>query len=154
MESGQSGGEQEKIEPPPVLWPAGFPLGCPPPDAVQASGTVYRVVYSDPPIADDFKPWIEENWHVTDEHGNPKAWAISVSDILTDAQATAEGMRLREQARRVPGLRARMIAVGSLRAEFGMMKPTPSRKNLSHRSWWLCVGVDPSRAFKVVPVRR
>lgn len=41
------------------LWPPHFPDGCPPPDATDTSGTLYRFVKTDPPTDADMASWLE-----------------------------------------------------------------------------------------------
>ena len=44
-----------------LQWPYFYPENCPPAETNSASGVVYRLVRRDPPQAEDFKTFFEEN---------------------------------------------------------------------------------------------
>ncbi len=59
------------------------PKKCPPKDAVPSSEIYYRIIYNNPPTADDFRLWIHmpENAHKLDERkkkNDCNAFAISM----------------------------------------------------------------------------
>lgn len=145
----ESGDDEQKGVPPvATTWPDGFPLGCPPPDAVPAAGDVYRIVTTDPPSLNDFRPWRAENPLRPGEKDSVRAWGTSVFDDVGDAASVIAGKR-----KRVPGVSTWRVALGTLRAEFGRMSSPsgPGAKHPSHRDWWIPKGVDPSWAFAVIP---
>ncbi len=51
---------------------------------------------------------------------------------------------------RVAAHRGKPVAAGELTSELGVTKPTPTRKESSHTTWWLPDGVDPSPQFTIV----
>lgn len=136
----------QKPTPPPLEWPDGYPPGCPPPDAVDAAGEVYRVVNADPPTAEDFRPWRAENPLSPGEKDKPSAWGTSVFGDLSDA------LQILAMKSRVKGVSSWHVALGTLKAEFGKMsQPSgPKARRPSHRDWWIPKDVDPSPAFAVV----
>lgn len=122
-----------------VNWPSFFPQQCPPADAKDASGEVFRFVSSDPPSARDFESWAQSNpkkWM-----GNCKASGLSVFTARAD---------LARMVKRVRGLtRGKLIARANLTPEAGKLKPTPNNGN-SHHTWWAPAGFDHAAAFKVM----
>lgn len=40
-------------------WPEHFPQACPPADAIDAGGDVYRFVRNEPPAPEDMRSWLE-----------------------------------------------------------------------------------------------
>ena len=121
-------------------WPDFFPEGCPPAEAMPATGVVLRVVASDPPTAQDFIAWCVEHGGLS-KNQPCKSCGVSVFDDMDD---------VRHLQRRVPAYRDRPIAKGDLQESMGVTKPTPSSARRSHRSWWLPDGIDPSSAFRVI----
>lgn len=123
-----------------LKWPDYFPEKCPPSDAESANGRFLRLVRNSPPQPTDFAPWRIENpnGNVSDEC---KACGVSVLRDIADVQ------RLRK---RVPGHRKKLIAVGTLTPELGLIKHTPSRSAKSHHSWWVPKNADPCPHFKIL----
>jgi hypothetical protein len=123
-----------------VNWPSFFPQSCPPSEAEDASAEVFRLVYSSPPSASDFRSYAEklpDKWR-----GNCKASGLSV---FTDK---ADATRL---IRRVPGMLApgSSLASAILTPAAGKLMHTPKDGN-SHHTWWAPDGFDHASAFTVV----
>lgn len=119
------------------MFPGDWPEGCPPTDAVAASGAVYRLVRADPPVSEDF--------HSLWEQGRPvreklcESAGLSIFRILDDAVHCAK---------KYPYLGGG-IAVSQLESRHGRVKPTPRRGN-SHATWWPAAGIDRHVSFIVV----
>jgi len=126
-----------------VVWPAHFPSACPPADAVNASGRVYRLVALDPPTPDDFVSLFLERPDL--DWGGSLCQACGLSVYLDSEEARTIG-------RRIPALRTRMLAAGELDETLGKLRSTPSRRTgaVSHTTWWVPDDVDPSGRFAVV----
>jgi len=119
-----------------VPFPQGFPDGCPPADAEDASGVVHRIVIQSPPGADDFRTY--EEMGIT--HGQPcKRRGLST-------------YRKKEDAIHQQGLYPRLgryIAAGELNATHGKVDVPRSPRN-SHVTWWPYDGVDRVAPFRIV----
>ncbi len=121
----------------PMEFPDGWPDECPPPDAEEASGIVFRIVKNDPPKAEDMA-----SHHETGKL--PKAppclrCGLSVFRDLRDAV---------HQRLLLPRL-GNWIAQGTLRAEHGKTKLTTG-KQPTHTTWWVYGGVERTSLFTVV----
>lgn len=123
-------------------WPSFFPPNCPPPEAKDASGTVYRFVKNNPPLAEDF---------LTHKHRYPHQ--IFTGEKL--CQACGLSVYISEKdilwARKsVPGMRKKLIVkanLAALAAEFGKLKDTPSATSSPHYTWWVPENVQPWELF-------
>jgi hypothetical protein len=110
---------------------------CPPADAVDATGVVFRIVDHEPPRAADFVTHFEAG-------KLPKAdpclrRGLSVFRELGDAV---------HQRRLLPKL-GRLVAQGVLRAEHGKTKLTTGRQP-THTTWWSYAAVDRASLFSIV----
>jgi hypothetical protein len=134
----ESGDEKETptSQPPPIEWGwDDWPQGCPPPDAVDAGGIVYRVVRNSPPRAADFLPRIKDIPALTGKISGgqlPKYWGISLHDSPDDAAKLRDQKNLKDVQDVVPGTRKWRVAKGELQSAFGKMKATPKNGD-SHR---------------------
>lgn len=120
-----------------MQFPSDWPSDCPPPDAVDASGTVYRLAKSSPASSVDF-----QTHHETGKLLDAPAClrrGLSVFRDRSDAQ---------HQFRAYPRL-GRYLAEGTLAPECGVTKLTTGRFP-SHSTWWVYEGVDRARLFQVV----
>jgi hypothetical protein len=114
-------------------WPATFPPGTPPADAVPADGLLLRLVKTLPPQPSDFLPSIEEH------PGRPYddlvvAYGVSFSRKVKDLK--------RKQTRYHP-LRDKVIARVTLTPPLGKMRRTGSR---SHTTVWFRSAARPHLA--------
>lgn len=120
-----------------LMFPSNWPAGCPPAEARPADGEVYRLVKSDPPVADDFATWLELG------KSNParecESAGLSVFRNLEDAT---------NYAGKYPHLGER-VAKGSLGDQHGITMPTPRRGN-SHLTWWPYEGIIRHSLFSVI----
>lgn len=149
----ESGDEKEPPKPPPVDWGwDDWPQGCPPPEADDASGVVYRVVRNSPPRPADFLPRIKDIPALTSKMSGGqlvRAWGVSVYDSYEGATKLRDQNDLKAVQDVVPGTRTWRVAKGTLVPAFGKMKATPKNGD-THRDWWKPEASDPSGAFKVV----
>ncbi len=125
-------------------WPSFFPPQCPPLEAKDASGEVFRLVCSNPPSVGDFECWAQR--HPKKWMGNCQASGLSVFTSKSD---------LLRMTRRVRGLvngkssPEKLIASANLSSEAGKLLPTPTDGN-SHHTWWSPADFDCAAIFKVV----
>ena len=118
-------------------FPSNWPENCPPSDAVDASGIVFRIVKYSPPMADDFATHYETG-------RLPKAppclrCGLSVFREKHDAVHQRELM---------PRL-GKLIAEANLRPEHGKTKLTSGMRP-THTTWWPHEEVDRAALFNVV----
>jgi len=119
-----------------MSFPADWPQGCPPDDAEDAHGEVFRVVKTDPPAAADFLSYHEMG--IT--RGDPiRRCGLSVFRVRADAE---------HASRAFPNL-GNVIARAVLAPEHGKVKQTGRP---SHTTWWPAEGVDRAALFTVVGV--
>ena len=118
-------------------FPDTWPNDCPPQDAVDAEGDVFRIVNNDPPTAEDLASHLETG-------RLPKAppclrCGLSVFREVRDAV---------HQKMLIPKL-GRWIAKGTLNTEHGKTKLTTG-KQPTHTTWWAYDGVNRVELFAVV----
>jgi hypothetical protein len=121
----------------PLKFPSDWPGDCPPQDAVDADGIVYRIVNNNPPQDKDLECHFESG-------RLPKAppclrCGLSVFRDLTDAA---------HQRHLLPKL-GKWIAQATLAANHGKAKLT-NGKQPSHTTWWAYDGVKRASLFAVV----
>ena len=116
-------------------FPENWPSDCPPQDAVEAEGAVFRIVNHDPPADDDFLTNFESGEFPT----RPACLrcGLSVHRILADAIHTKT---------KYPKIGSR-IAKGTLTMEHGKTKQTGQA---SHTTWWVYPGVNRARIFALI----
>jgi len=109
----------------PPIFPDDWPLGCPPPDAVDPNGDFFACHKENPPSADDFKTAAEKGLHADRDPCQRRG--LSVCRTADDA---------REVMRRFP--RAfRYVSKGVVGAEHGKVKKTAGPVP-SHHTFWKC----------------
>src|SRR5574340_731706 len=113
------------------VWPAHFPIQCPPDHATGLHGTVYRFINGPHPTEWDFLSHYERA--PTKLWGDAcKARGLSVVRTLEDCEIMREG---------VPALRKKRIAVADISIPVGVVANTPSKTCVGHCTWWR--GADP-----------
>jgi hypothetical protein len=122
-------------------FPDSWPRDCPPEDAVDAEGDVFRIVKNDPPLPEDMA-----SYHETGRL--PKAppclrCGLSVFREIQDAM---------HQRLLLPKL-GRWIAKGTLQVEHGKTKLTRGAQP-THTTWWAYDGVIRMLLFAVVQEER
>lgn len=118
-------------------FPTDWPAGCPPDDAEEASGPVFRLVKANPPEVGDFKTHRERGVLVT----APACLRCGLSLFRTRADT--------EHQHRAYPMLGRYIASGILSAEDGVVKLTQSRQP-THTTWWPFEGIDRKRVFELI----
>ncbi|MEQ5801950.1 hypothetical protein [Halomonas sp. H10-9-1] len=121
-----------------VKFPDGCPDGCPPSDAEDANGQVYRVCRANPPVAKDFASHVE----LGKVRGGDECMRCGLSVFRNEADA-------RQLTKLFPKL-GKWVFSGRLTPEAGKIKPTPARQRPSHTTWWPYAGVDRAAAFQPV----
>jgi hypothetical protein len=126
-------------------WPNHLPKDCPPQDAQDASGEIYRLVNHSPPHSDDFRSWREENVGKALPNGvtECQAGGLSVYRNKMDACRTI---------RRIPRFKKAQPALGVLAPSLGKILCTPSREGQSHHTWWVPVNIQPWTIFQITSV--
>lgn len=120
------------------VFPAYFPEGCPPENAMSEEIILFRLCKTDVPAAEDF---------VTFYQCNPKKYAGMIQAYGLSMYPSVEDC---ERARRKsPKLRdtRKGIACGCVDAEKGKILRTPSKANPAHITWWIYEGVKPHTFF-------
>jgi hypothetical protein len=118
-------------------FPSDWPDDCPPADAVDAEGCVYRIVKHDVPKDEDF-----QSHHETGRLRNAHPCLRCGLSVFRDIQDAIHQKQL------FPKL-GEWIARGALKAEHGMTKVTPTRLP-THTTWWPYSGVQRKSLFAVV----
>ena len=125
-------------------WPEFYPENCPPEDAEQASGTVYRLVRHNPPQAEDFKSLFEERSTFFENKPNDficKGCGVSVCSDFEDIE------RLQRSSGK---MRKRQVAEGHIQTKHGVILYTPSKLYRSHHTWWIPNEETPWFVFNVI----
>jgi hypothetical protein len=129
-----------------VNWPSFFPPKCPPSEARDAFGEVFRLVYTQPPSVRDFESYAQ--MRPKEYMGNCEASGLSVFTAKADALRMVRRVQaLAKQGKPVPA--GDLVASANLSAEAGKLMHTPRDGN-SHHTWWAPDGFDHAAAFKVV----
>ncbi len=121
-----------------LVFPKGFPLGCPPEDAASADGVVYRIIKTNPLSPSDFLSAQEMGKPVP---ANRKCEGAGLS-VFRDKR---DAVLCRDKYPRL----GERIAEGVLTNEHGKLKPSPRGRN-SHTTWWPYEGVVRYEPFKMV----
>lgn len=120
-----------------MSFPADWPSDCPPADAVDAEGTVFRIVKHNPPVRADFA-----THHETGRLKNAPAClrcGLSVFRELRDAV---------HQRSLLPKL-GQWIVQGTLSAEYGKTRLTTGQQP-THTTFWTYEGVDRTAFFAII----
>jgi hypothetical protein len=120
-----------------MQFPETWPANCPPPDAVDASGKVFRVVRNDPPVADDLASHSETGKLLN----APACLRCGLSTFRDFRDAVHQRLLL-------PKL-GDWIAHATLAEEHGKTKLT-SGKQPTHTTWWAYEGVNRASLFSVM----
>lgn len=108
-------------------WPNHYPEACPPIEAEEVSGKVYRFTNRNNPKHKDFQSHYEQ-WQGRDWGSKAcDARGLSVFSCLEDCDAAAAA---------VPALRKKKICVAKLPTSSGVLAETPSRNTNNHKTLW------------------
>jgi hypothetical protein len=125
----------------PIIWPLFFPLGCPPEESHPATGTVYRLVDSNPPGSRDFLSH-RERW--------PKRKFNESECIVCGVSVYTDKIDIERLRRTVPAMRSKLVALGVLNPALGSIQRTPRATGVSHVTWWIPEGSQPWILFRCV----
>jgi hypothetical protein len=119
-----------------MTFPQDWPPGCPPEDAEDANGEVFRLAKTDPPTAADFQSFHELG--IT--RGDPiLRCGLSVFRIASDAEHASRKFRNL----------GKILAKAMLEAAHGKTKQTGKP---THTTWWPYAEVDRLSLFTVAGV--
>jgi hypothetical protein len=120
-----------------MQFPSDWPPGCPPEDAVDADGPVYRLVKSNPATPDDMQSHHEKQTMLN----HPACLRCGLSVFRTRGDAE-------HQHAAYPKL-GKFVASGTLRPEHGKVKQTGRP---THTTWWVYDGVDRLAVITAIEV--
>jgi hypothetical protein len=123
-----------------MIWPIFYPENCPPSDAEDAEGIIFRLMQSIPPTENDLKAHVQ--LHPDQDFGTKhcQACGLSVYRSFYDA------VRLQN---RIPAYRAMRIAKADLSPREGKLLHTPSRPGASHHTWWIPRDINVENLFSI-----
>ena len=119
-------------------YPTSWPADCPPADAEIAQGTVFRVCRSNPPTENDFMSHAEL--------GKSSVGSACQRSGLSVFRPYNDACHLTQIFPRLGSL----IFQADLQAPHGKTKPTSSKQNPSHTTWWPCEGINRAEPFQMV----
>lgn len=122
----------------------GYPANCPPPEAEDANGTVYRLVHQQPPDPTDFRTHAELK--LAPRADPCERCGLSVYARETDAVAKYLEVvgRFGKEGTKIGRLVAQLV----LNPSHGRILATPNqRTHDSHHTWWPYSGSDRLSCF-------
>lgn len=123
-----------------MTWPAFFPPGCPPSDAVPAEGTVFRLIAGQAAQEVDAQP---HRLRFPEKKYRDECQACGLS-VYREAED------LQRLKRRVPAHAEKLIARIALEPGMGFLQPTPRKAAPdSHHTWWVPDGLAVWQQFQV-----
>lgn len=122
-------------------FPDWFPENCPPADAANADGIVYRFATKNPVDARDFLSHRELGLA-------PRAQACRRCSLSVYRTLLSARRKLRELRERFPDRFGPYIAEGTLLAEHGKIKQEGTDSD--HHEWWAYDGVERHGPFRIV----
>jgi len=117
-------------------FPKDWPDGCPPPDAEDATGDVFRVVKHNPPEPADLLSYIEMGRRV-----DARPCLRRGVSVFREFEGAAHLRKTFPQM-------GRFIPKGALQPEHGKTKSTG--KQPLHTTWWSYEGVNRASLFSVI----
>lgn len=125
-------------------WPNHFPEGCPPAEASDPDGELFRFTNRRSPNDRDFlshyEKWPNRDW----EDKACQARGLSVFRTMTDCLAMEAA---------VPAMKKKHIAVASLSVGEGVVAKTPSENSDQHHTLWSQLSIS-ERCAAFSPVER
>jgi hypothetical protein len=122
-------------------FPAFFPDDCPPPDCEDFKGVFYHFVRGKIDNPENFVPYaILENDYSILKGVDCQKCGLSMLRTLAAA----------ELYWRMPNLRSKNLAKGTLSSEYGKLKNTPTHKSSEHYTFWVFDGINISQYFEVI----
>lgn len=115
------------------MWPDHYPEKCPPNDAADVSGVVYRFTNRTNPNHRDFLSYYElkpsEDW------GRKACQARGLS-VYTSEEDCKTAIST------VPALKKKKLCVAELGSESGVIAPTPSKNTYNHKTLWPLISAN------------
>lgn len=111
-------------------WPDHYPQSCPPSEAIELTGTVYRFINGASPAERDFHSHYERQ--PDKDWGNESCKARGLSVLKTTAGCG-------EMRKAIPALRKKRVAVATIDLPVGLIATTPSNSCDDHCTWWRTV---------------
>lgn len=125
-------------------WSTYYPPDCPPLQADDISGEVYRFTKTQNPTENDFKPLkiLCPNQIWSNQKKECESCGLSVLRTREDCI---------DMRRKVPSFKKKFISVANLSPSHGKIKNTPSERTIEHHfTWWIPVSVlEPWKLFQV-----
>lgn len=121
-----------------MIFPDAWPAACPPHDAVDAEGEVFRIVGHDPPVCEDMASHFE-----TGRLQKAPACLRCGLSVFREVRDAAHQRSL------LPKL-GKYIVRATLTTEHGKTKLTTG-KQPTHTTWWAYEGVNRPSLFSVIP---
>lgn len=121
---------------------------CPPDDANDAFGMIYRLVFNDPPIEKDFIPGVELYPQYYGESSKKTEEEICQGHGLSVCISKKDAIRAKEGNK--GKWRHSIIAVANLESQCGLIKRTPKKGNPLHYTWWFPVDIEVWKLFNIV----
>lgn len=116
---------------------ANLPDNCPPQEAIDAEGKVYRVCLQNPPLQRDFQNHAE----LGKQSNGDQCMRHGLSVFRNYAEAHHLTLLFPKLGKLVLG--------GELTPKEGKVKPTPAKARPSHTTWWPYEGIERSANFKI-----
>lgn len=126
-------------------WPAHLPNNCPPLDAQNTLGTVYRLIAHSSPHPDDFRSWREDHMDQPLPQNLTECQAGGLSVFKDDADA-------HRTIKRIPRFRKSKLALGVLTPDLGKLLHTPAKSGPSHHTWWIPMNTKPWTVFQIISI--
>lgn len=118
----------------------GIPEACPPLDAEDTSGTVFRAIPDLPICEKHFKSWVKAE-HPSARPHDCRHWGLSVWTSLEAVQHAREINTL---------MRSSYIASADLAVGDGLIKATPTKPQPEHHTLWCDIATDMPPKFEIV----
>ncbi|WNL38631.1 hypothetical protein RN346_15240 [Halomonas sp. PAMB 3232] len=109
------------------MWPDHYPEKCPPKDAEDVLGLVYRFTNRANPKDRDFLSYYELK---PDENWGQKACQARGLSVYTSEEDCKTAISL------VPALKKKKLCIGELDSKSGVIAPTPSKNTYNHKTLW------------------
>lgn len=108
-------------------WPDHYPQSCPPSEAIDLNGTVYRFINGANPAERDFQSHYERQ--PDKDWGAEACKARGLSVLRTPADCG-------EMRKAIPALRKKRVAMATVTTPVGLIATTPSHSCDGHSTWW------------------
>jgi len=119
-------------------WPNHYPTSCPPSDAVEVSGIIYRFINGTKPVPRDFVSHYEREPNKDWGKNGCKARGLSVLRNMDDCNLMRKA---------IPALRKKRIATATVTTTVGLIAVTPSESCKGHCTWWRAPNPDDVAGF-------